>query len=120
MSFLDATIDFPKGRIAAFAGAYIARYTDPEGGWAAAHWDDTAHTRRRQASLFNGTLVPAPVFDTPIPSDPAEFTPAWRTAHHVADRITLGWPEAFLADLQRVPQPEPELFGGITVLEELH
>lgn len=116
MSFIDATISFPIGRLElGFVQTYLARYTDPETGWGAAHWDDSEHTTRRRASLFDGTIAPTPQYDAPIPEDFSEFTDEWKAAHLIGHTISLGWPEAFISDLQRDPQPEPELFDGIAI-----
>ncbi len=113
MSYIDATMQFPPDRLGqAFVSEYLSRYTDPATGWAAAHWDESEQTRRRQASLFDGTIVPTPIKDGP---EPADF--AVDTRPVVALQISCGWPEAFLTDLQRNPQPEPDLFGGITIIE---
>lgn len=115
MNYIDATIFFPLGRLGqSFVAEFLSRYTDPQTGWAAAHWDDGAHTRRRQASLGNGTISPTPKYDAPIP-ELEDFTEAWREAHLIGHTITLGWPAAFLVDLQRDPQPEPSLFAGIEI-----
>jgi hypothetical protein len=116
MSYTDHTLFFPAGRlVASFIATFQSRYTDPATGWDAVHWDDDKHTRRRKASIADGTIVPTPVYSEAIPEDPAEFTDAWRAAHLTGHTITLGWPDAFLADLARSPQPEPELFDGIVL-----
>jgi len=116
MTYIDHTLLFPLGRLSEeFVETYLERYTDSETGWAAAHWDDSEHTTRRKASLFDGTIAPTQHHDAPIP--PAdEFTPEWRAAHLDGHTITAGWPEPFIAHLLRDPQPEPELFAGITIL----
>lgn len=113
-----ATLLFPPGRLdLSFVATYLARYTDPATGWAAAHWDDSSRTRTRRASLFDGSISPTPHYDAPIPSGFADFTPAWRAAHLDGHTIALLWPESFLADLARDPQPESELFGGIRSID---
>lgn len=116
--FTDHTIFFPLGSLSPeFVGLYLTRYTDPETGWSAAHWDDSEHTRRRQASLFDGSIEPSPHYDA---TEPADLSPeerdAWRAAHLDGHTVILGWPEAFLTDIARDPQPEPELFSGIAII----
>ena len=118
MSFSDHTIFFPLGRLApSFVAIYLARWVDVDTGWHAAHWDDDAHTRRRYASLSNGTIAPTPHYDAPVPTDltPEELV-SWKSAHRDGDTISLGWPQTFIDDLLRDPQPEPELFDGVRIL----
>jgi hypothetical protein len=109
MSYTDATIQFPVDKLSeSFVGQYLTRYTDPATGWAAAHWDNAEHTQRRQASLFNGSVKPLKIKSgTRPPMGTADTRPV------IGLQISCGWPNAFLDDLSRNPQPEPELFSGI-------
>lgn len=108
------TIFFPLGTLTqAFINTYLSRYTDPVTGWAAAHWDDVAHTRLRRASLFDGSIDPVPHYNAKVPAEP---TSDWLASHLDGHTIEAIWPESFLDDLARDPQPEPELFGGIVIL----
>jgi len=115
MNYIDHTVFFPLGRLSEdFVTIYLERYTDPATGWAAAHWDDSEHTTRRKASLFDGSIVPTEHFNAPVPA-PDDFTDEWKAAHLNGHTITAGWPEPFISDLSRDPQLEPELFDGITI-----
>ncbi|MFT3992543.1 MAG: hypothetical protein QM680_14185 [Luteolibacter sp.] len=68
------------------------------------------------ASLFDGSIDPPPHYDAPLPEDLADFDDEWRAAHLDGYTITCGWPDTFLSDLARDPQPEPELFGDIKII----
>jgi|GEM_PF-4861274 len=113
MNYIDHIIFFPLGRLSSeFVETYLTRYTDPDTGWAAAHWDDTAHTTRRKASLFDGTIAPSPHYTD---QEPVGADDEWRAAHLNGHTISAGWPAPFIFDLSRDPQPEPELFNGVTI-----
>ncbi len=122
MSYQHHTIHFPIATLGnpAFVTEYLTRYTDPATGWAAAHQDQTDDpTRLRRASLFPTgetlpTIVPTPVYDPPL--TPEELPSGPITREPVALAITCHWPEPFLADLTRDPQPEPELFDGVEIV----
>ena len=112
---LDAKIFFPEdcfeggSFIAALLEIFLERYTY-DNGLAAVHWEDEARMRRRKASVYDGSIVPTQ-FNPPLaPGElPVERSPVGRS-------IECGWHPQFLADLQRDPQPEPELFEGIYIL----
>lgn len=122
------TIHFPPTTLLnpAFVAEYLTRYTDPETGWAAAHVDRSEDadadeisdpSKLRKATLFADgealpTIAPTPVYDPPL--SPEEIVQG-HAREPVALSITLYWPETFLADLARDPQPEPELFGGVEI-----
>jgi hypothetical protein len=96
MNYIEATLFFPLGTL---IGKTLEAYQDPESGWRAAHWDDTEHTRIREASLEDGSVVPTPHYNEPIPEKMEEFTQEWRDAHLDGHTITCGWPEEFIKDI---------------------
>ena len=115
-NFVLATVQFPLGRLApSFLSMYRGRYADPDTGWTFEFQDKTDDpASRRSGSLSNGSIVPIPVYDEEPDSD---ATPKWRAEHQIGSSIAGYWPPQFLADAQRDPQPEPELFDGIIISE---
>lgn len=69
---IDATIFFPTWLFdgGAFTPAmldvFFSRYTDQYTGLSTVHWEDGAHDRRRKASIFDGSMVPHPVYAEPF------------------------------------------------------
>ncbi len=76
--------------------AVIQSYTESDPVLATIFPDNAPLTRFRKASIFDGTL----------PLERAEGGYVLRCC----------WPETFIADLQRDPQPEPEWFAGVQIL----
>ncbi len=75
----QSTVFIPRDRSlkAGAISTLLARYA----GKVAVHWDDSAHTRTRRASITNGSIAPTPHYDAPTPDNPADFNDAWRAAH---------------------------------------
>jgi len=118
-TYVDATVQFPSALFTTgtFIAEYLAKYTDPATGWAAAFWDDAAHTRRRKASLFDGTIAPAPVLSGTggVLTTSTIGTIVLETGSNVTGyKITCGWPAAFINDIEASPQPGPE-YNGLVV-----
>lgn len=112
MSLIDAILRFPPDWPSdEWRDEYRVRYRDGELGWGAAHWDDVDHTRRRKASISDGSIDPIPVYNGP---EPAEGEPDMREI--IALEVECGWPEQFIIDLRN--NAYPDFFAGITEITE--
>ena len=133
MNWLYATIYFPAGRLTpGFIEQYIGRYsieiTGPQslnGQWmtlepteenqslSIIYVDNPRLAMFRKASVYDGTLRPEPVYDPPLAESESP-----ESREPVGYIIPALWPENFLADIRRDPQPEPEFFEGVYVVED--
>ena len=104
--FFPARLFTPEGQFRPeMLALFFERYTDSESGLSTVHWDDTAHTQQRNASIYDRSIRPLPVIESGV---------------IIGYKIRCGWHPQFIADVRRDPQPEPELFEGIEIVDNSH